>query len=148
MQVNGRRSLFFQIATGVRQGCAVAPELFNVIVDYIMTKTTSRLTFGLKFGDRAITGVDFADDLAFLADSMEQLLEAFRIPREDSAKVGLHIYWNKTKIMAIDPSSHTVNSPVSLGSTTGIEVVHRLHLPGLHNFFKWLASPRAASKII
>ena len=71
VQVNGRRSQFFQITTGVRQGCAVAPELFNVIIDYVMTNTTSRLSFGLKFGDHTITDVDFADDLAILADSKE-----------------------------------------------------------------------------
>ena len=49
----------------MRQGRAVAPELFNVIVDYIMAKTISRLSFGLKFGDRAITDVVFADYLPF-----------------------------------------------------------------------------------
>ena len=110
-----------------RQGCAKDVQwpqmLFNVIIDYVMTKITSRLSFGLKFGDHIITDVDFADDLAILADSMEQLLEALRIVREDAAKVGLHINWNKTKIMAIDPSSPAVNSPVSLDSTTIIEVV-------------------------
>ena len=123
VQVNGRRSPFVQITTWVRQGCAVTPELFNVIIDYVMTKTTSRLSFGLKFGDHTITDVDFADDLAILADSMEQLLEALQILREEAAKAGLHINWNKTKIMAIDPSSIAVNSPVSLDSTTSIEVV-------------------------
>ena len=60
VQVNSRRSPFFQIMTRVCQGCAVAPELFNAIVDYLMTKTTSRLSFGLKFGDHTITDVDFA----------------------------------------------------------------------------------------
>lgn len=125
VQVNGRRSPFFQITTGVRQGCAVAPELFNVIIDYVMTRTTSRLSFGLKFGDRVITDADFADDLAILADSMEQLLEALRILREEAAKVGLQINWTKTKIMAIDPSSPAANPSVSLDSTTSIEVVQR-----------------------
>ena len=114
----------FKSPQGVCQGCAVAPELFNIIIDYVMTKTTSRLSFGLKFGDHTITDVDFTDDLAILADSMEQLLEALRILREEVAKVGLHINWNKTKIMAIDQSSPAINSPVSLDSTTSIEVVN------------------------
>ena len=61
--------------------------------------------------------------LPILADSMEQLLEALRILREEAAKVGLHINWNKTKIMAIDPSCPTVNSPLNLDSSTGIEAV-------------------------
>ena len=54
---------------------------------------------------------------------MEQLLEAVRILREEAANVGLHINWNKTKIIAIDPSSPAVNSPVSLDSNTSIELV-------------------------
>ena len=65
MQVNDRCNPFIQTTTGMRQGRAVAPELFNVIVDYIMAKTISRLSFGLKFGDRAITDVVFADYLPF-----------------------------------------------------------------------------------
>ena len=109
-----------------------------------MTKTTSRLIFGLKFGDHTITDVDFSDDLAILADSMEQLLEALQILREEAAKVGLHINWNKTKIMAIDPSSLVINSPVSLDSTTGIEVVQEI----VSHFFKWLTCPRAAGETI
>ena len=64
-------------------------------------KTTSHLSFGLKFGDHTISYVDFANDLAILADSMEQLLEVLQILQEEAAKVGLHINWNKTKIMAI-----------------------------------------------
>ena len=109
-----------------RQGCAKDvqwPRAFQYLVDYIMPKTTPRLSLGLNFGDRAITDVDFADDLAILADSTEKLLEALRILREEAAKVGLHINWNITKIMAIDPSSSAVNSVVSLDSTTGNEVV-------------------------
>ena len=101
----------------------MAPELFNVIIDYVMKKITSRLSFGLKLRDHTISDVNFADDLAILADSMEQLLEALQILREEAAKLGLHIDWSKIKIMAIDPSSPAVNSPVSLDSTTSIEVV-------------------------
>ena len=39
--------------------------------------------------------------------------------------MGLHINWDKMKIMAIGPSSLTVNSPVSLDRTISIEVVQR-----------------------
>ena len=104
----------------------MAPELFNVIVDYIMTKITFCLSFGLKFGDCAITGADFADDLAILVDSMEQLLVALQLLREYAAKVGLHLNWNKTKFMAIDSFFLTVSSPIILDSTIGIKVVQEL----------------------
>ena len=66
-------------------------ELFNVIIDHIMIKASSRQSHGLKFKDRIISDADFADDLAILADSMDQLLEALRILREKAANVGLQI---------------------------------------------------------
>jgi hypothetical protein len=90
-----------------------------------MIKTTSRLNFGLKFGDRVISDVDFADDLAILADSMDQLLETLQILREEAKIMVLQINLNKTKIMPIDPSSPAVISPVSLDATTSIEVVQK-----------------------
>ena len=52
----------------VWQGCAVAPKLFNVIIDF--AKTTSRPEFGLRFGDRILSDADFADDLVFMVKSM------------------------------------------------------------------------------
>ena len=59
--------------------------------------------------------VIFADDLVMFADSMDELLEALRILREEAANVGLQINWNKTEIMAIDSSFPAVNPPASLG---------------------------------
>ena len=123
--VKGQCRPVFQIIKGVRQGCAVAPELFNAIIDNVMTETISRLNFGLKFEDRIISDADVADDLAILADSMDQLLEELRILREQAANVGLQLNWDKTKIMAMVPSSPAVNSPLSLDRTTSIEVVQR-----------------------
>ena len=60
---------------------------------------------------------------ALLKNSHDICKEYKIILREEAAKVGLHINWNKTRIIAIDPSSPAVNSPVSLNSTTSIEVV-------------------------
>ena len=66
--VNVQCSAFFKITTGY----AVAPEVFYIVIDFIMIKTTFRLSFALKLGDRI--GADFVDDLAIMADSMWQLL--------------------------------------------------------------------------
>ncbi|XP_065557775.1 uncharacterized protein LOC136025720 [Artemia franciscana] len=92
-------------------------SLFKHLRDITETKTP---TLGAVL---SMDGMDFTDDLDILADSMKQLQETLRILREEAAKVGLHINWNKAKIMSIDPSSPAVNSPVSLDSTTSIEVV-------------------------
>ena len=38
--VNGKESEPFSINSGVRQGCVAAPELFNCVIDYLMTVMT------------------------------------------------------------------------------------------------------------
>ena len=80
VQVNGRRSSSFKINTGVRQGCAAAPELFNCVIDYIMTRTINRLQFGLHYGDRVLSDADYADDLALVSDSPSKLTRSPKDP--------------------------------------------------------------------
>ena len=98
VKVNGRHILFFQITIGVRQECAVAPELFSVIIDHVLTKKTSSFSFRLEFRDRIISDANFSEDLAILADIMDQLLKVLRITGEDAAKVGLHTNWKKKNL--------------------------------------------------
>ena len=107
VQVNGRRSSSFEIHTGVRQGCAAAPELFNCVNDYIMTRTISRLQFGLHYGDRVLSDADYADDLALVCDSPSKLTVALQILADEALKIGLSTNWQKTKVMYGEPR----NSP-------------------------------------
>jgi hypothetical protein len=102
VQVNGRRSSLFEINTGVRQGCAAAPELFNAVIDYVMDRTTNRLPFGLRYGDRVLADCDFADDIALICTSAAELEEALNTLSEEALKVGLHISWQTEKILIID----------------------------------------------
>ena len=96
--------------------------MFNVI---IMAKTTSRLGFGLEFGDRFPSDAEFADDLALMAESMDQLVEALHILQKEAAKLGLQVNWEKTKIMVVDPSSSIASPPVALDQTTTFDVVQQ-----------------------
>jgi sorting nexin-29 len=123
VQVNGRRSSLFEINTGVRQGCAAAPELFNAVIDYVMDRTTNRLPFGLRYGDRVLADCDFADDIALICTSAAELEEALNTLSEEALKVGLHISWQKTKIMIVDSAGNTANSPAFNVSGHTVEVV-------------------------
>ena len=96
VQVNGRCSSSFEISTGVCQGCAAAPELFNCVIDYIMTRTINRLQFGLHYSDRVLSDADYADDLALVSDSPSKLTETLQIFADEALKIGLSINWQKT----------------------------------------------------
>ena len=74
-----------------------------------MAKSTPRLGPGLKSNDRILSDADFAEDLALIAESVVQLVEALHNLQEEAAKVGLQVNWDKTTIMVVDPSSSITN---------------------------------------
>ena len=58
-----RRTGWFQIGTGVHQGCIFSPCLFNLYAEYIMRNTEMEETqAGIKIGGRNINNLRYADD--------------------------------------------------------------------------------------
>ena len=89
----------FIIETGVKQGCVIAPDLFNCVIDHLMRRLLNRCSLGMQ-----LTDLDYADDIAIIAPSACVLQEALMILQEEANLVGMQISWPKTKIMAITPN--------------------------------------------
>ena len=54
---------WFQIGTGVRQGCLLSPCLFNLYVEYIMRNAgLDEAQAGIKIARRNINSLRYADD--------------------------------------------------------------------------------------
>ena len=68
---------------------------------------------GVTLGNEVFTDLDFADDVALLAEMLEVLVIAMTIMQEEAAVFGLKIDWSKTKILQVPPSMYYVllNSP-------------------------------------
>ena len=98
----------FTIETGVKQGCVIAPDLFNCVIDHLMRRLLSRCSLGIQLGDYQFTDLDYADDIAIIVPSACVLREALMILQEEANLVGMQISWPKTKLMAItpNPTSH------------------------------------------
>ena len=63
---------WFQIGKGVRQGCILSPELFNLYVEYIMRNTgLEEAQAGIKIAGRNIDNLRYADDTTLMAESKE-----------------------------------------------------------------------------
>ena len=66
---------WFQIETGVRQGCILSPCLFNLYAEYIMRNAGLEETqAGFKIAGRNINNLRYADDTTLMAESKEELL--------------------------------------------------------------------------
>ncbi|VDO54672.1 unnamed protein product [Schistosoma margrebowiei] len=64
----------FQVRTGVRQGCLLPPFLFLLVIDWIMKTSTSEGKHGIQWTARnQLDDLDFADDLALLSRTHEQM---------------------------------------------------------------------------
>ena len=105
----GRLTESFQVKTGVRQGCLLSPFMSLVAIDWVMKTTTKNRRNGIQWTLWSqLDDFDFADDLALLSHSHEQLQEKTDLLNLVSAQTGLNINMNKTKIMKANTKSKNV----------------------------------------
>ena len=101
--IHGTRD-WFQIRTGVCQGCILSPCIFNLHAEYIMWNVGLDETHaGIKIAGRNINNLRYADDTTLMAESKEQLKSLLMKVKEEREKVGLKFNIQKTKIMASSP---------------------------------------------
>lgn len=91
-------SAFFPVSAGVRQGCVLAPTLFNTCMDWILGRAVDRSSCGASIGNFKVTDLDFADDAVILAETLEVLEIALEALHEEAKPLGLSVNWTKTKV--------------------------------------------------
>ena len=97
-----RKTDWFQIRKGVRQGCILSSCLFNLYAEYIMRNAgLYEAQTGIKSG-RNINTLGYADDTTLMAESEEEL-KSLLMKVKESEKIGLKLNIQETKIMASVP---------------------------------------------
>lgn len=121
--VGGEKSTPFNITTGVLQGDVLAPFLFIIVIDWIMTqlaeknfgyithpmpknegRTTRRTTQGIE---HKISDLDFADDISLIEASLLRAQEQLDLFVYYASIVGLELNVDKTETMMLnlDPNA-------------------------------------------
>ena len=94
----------FQIGKEVCQGCILSPCLFISYAEYIMRNARlDKAQAGIKITGRNISILRYADDTTLMAESEEELKSLLMKVKEGSAKFGLKLNIQKTKIKASGP---------------------------------------------
>ena len=95
---NGQLSDAFPVRTGVRHGCLLSTFLFLFAIDWIMKQSTSQNRNGIRWTSQSqLDDVDFADDLALLSHTQQQMQEKTNTVAEHSARLGQNIYRRKSR---------------------------------------------------
>ena len=89
---------FFPVLSGVGQGRVEAPTLFNTCMDHAMAKMVEESGCCVSFGNVQISDLDFADDAAILADTLEMFTGALETLGIELEPLGLRISWVKNKV--------------------------------------------------
>ena len=79
----GGVSSFFPVNTGVRQGCVLAPSLFDTCMDWVLGRVEEQSPCGASVGNTEITYLVFADDAVIFAESLEVLVKDLEALHEE-----------------------------------------------------------------
>lgn len=113
--IDGReRSDWFEIKTGVVQGCNMSELLFLVALDWVMRKTIEDGERGIRWNFTSkLDDLDFADDTALLSSTQRHIQEKTEKLLQTAKRIGLKINANKSKIVRINPKQ---NQPIKISN--------------------------------
>ena len=102
---------YFDIVTGVLQGDTLAPYLFIICLDYVLSMSIDRikengfkLTKGRsrRYPGQTITDADYVDDIALLANTPAQAETLLHSLERAAAGIGFHVNAHKTEYMCFN----------------------------------------------
>ena len=99
VRIDNELSDFKPIRRGVRQGCVLSPDLFNLYSEMILRGIVH--LDGMRLGGQNLNNLRYADDTALIAESEGVLKEILDVVAEESKDKGLELNIEKRESMMI-----------------------------------------------
>ena len=94
---------WFNIKTGVKQGCNMSGFLFLIVIDWVMRRTVKKGENGIRWKlTSKLDDLDVADDIALLSSTKQHIQTKTTQMYEEAMRVGLKINIQKTQTMRIN----------------------------------------------
>ncbi|GFO32257.1 endonuclease-reverse transcriptase [Plakobranchus ocellatus] len=103
VRIEEEHSDFKPIKRGVRQGCVMSPDLFNVYSEIILRNLEG--ISGLKINGENLNNLRHADDTVLKAESGKQLQKLLDTVVLECERMGLSLNVKKTECMVISKKS-------------------------------------------
>ena len=91
MWVGGDVSSFFPVHTRVRQGCVLAPSLFNTCMNWVLGRVMDQSHCRASIGNTKVTDLVLADDALIFAESLEVQVMALEALPKEAKPLGLQV---------------------------------------------------------
>jgi len=107
IKLNGITGDWFNVVTGVCQGCILLPLLFAIVMDWIMKKSLRNYEGGLEWtGISRLCNLDYADDIALIETSQTGMQQLTHEIERISGSVRLRMNANKCKTLLSNNQGH------------------------------------------
>ena len=98
---------WFDVKSGVKQGCNMSGFLFLLVIDWIMRRTVSGANTGIRWKLWSkLDDLDFADDIALTSSTKCQIQQKVTNLSTNSKTTGLKINSEKTKLLRLNTTSN------------------------------------------
>ena len=100
VRADGHLSATITTTSGVRQSCVLAPILFCIAMDWLLSSCAG--TMGVNIGTNRLTDQEYADDAVVFADCSSKWPDILANYESAAETMSLHTSWLNTKVYAVD----------------------------------------------